>query len=489
MKTTKKILAALLVVMMLAMMIPFSASAAVPAGPYTATYVCAPNASTEADKIGNYTFSFFKIADLNEETGAYEVVSALASQTSIVNTINAVQSTEKSKAIIDACDAIYKTNSAAFGTAAASISFTATETEKTVSLADAGIYYIYCTAKPAKVTQVQNSLISLPYYSNGAWVSTYEANVNLASKVSTSSVDVTKTADKTNIGQNDPTVTYTLTASTAGSTENKLTTYAIVDTMDAGLTLKEDTIVVKVDDTSLTKGADYTVEKNYQYTDANGATQTATFAIVLTSSMLNKDAFYNGDTVTVVYEADINDNARLATALPNTDGLVYGNASALSYEPGDTVNVFTYGMDVYKVDGVTNKALAGAEFTVYTDAAATTPLTVAGKKVVAATDTTGVATFKLEGSTADFKFDADATYYVKETKAPTNYNISDAIYTVNINTADAYTRVNGTSVANYPVAVPETGGMGTMIFTISGALLIACAGVLFLIVRRKKTAK
>ena len=81
MKTTKKILAALLVVMMLTMMIPFSASAAVPAGPYEATYVCAPNEEENPDsnKVGNYTFSFFKIADLEkndkgEYTGSYKVV-------------------------------------------------------------------------------------------------------------------------------------------------------------------------------------------------------------------------------------------------------------------------------------------------------------------------------------------------------------------------------------------------------------------------------
>ena len=487
MKTTKKILAALLAVMMLAMMIPFSASAAVPAGPYTATYVCNPNLLTDADKadrVGDYTFSFFKIADLNERTGEYEVISALASQTAIVNTINEGYSPDKSKTIIDACDAIYKTNSDAFGTAAKTISFTASETEKEVSLTDAGIYYTYCTAKPAKVTSVQNSLVSLPYYSNGAWVTSYDASsINLAGKVSTSSVDVTKKADKTNIGDNDSTVTYTLTASTAGSMENQLTTYAIVDTMDEGLTLKEDTIVVKIDDTSLTKGTDYTVETNYQYKDAAGATQTATFAIVLKN--LNKEAFYKSKTVTVVYEADINENAKLATALPNEDGLVYGNASALNYEPGDKVNVFTYGMDVYKVNGVTNTALEGAEFTVYTDEQATKPLLTAdGNEVKATTGRNGIAKF-------DFKFDADATYYVKETKAPANYNISDAIYTVSIDTSKEYTRVNqanGGAIKNYPVVVPQTGGMGTMIFTISGALLIACAGVLFLVVRRKKNA-
>lgn len=65
MKTTKKIFAAVLAVMMIALMIPFSASAV---ESYSAKYKLAVDA-TDTDKVGNYTFSFFKIADLNLTTG------------------------------------------------------------------------------------------------------------------------------------------------------------------------------------------------------------------------------------------------------------------------------------------------------------------------------------------------------------------------------------------------------------------------------------
>lgn len=493
MKTTKKIFAAVLAVMMIAMMIPFTVSAAAPDGPYTATYVCAPNTSTEADKVGDYDFSFFKIADLNKTTGEYTVISTLNSNATLVNAVNAVNSTEKSKAIIEACDAIYSTSPASFGTAAATLSFTSADTTgKQVSLNDAGIYYIYCTKKPAKVTKVTNSLVSLPYYSDGAWVSsTDQSAVNLASKVSTSSVNVTKTADKVNVGDNDKTVTYTLTASTAGSVENKLTKYAIVDTMDDALVLNDDSIEVKLGEATLTSGEDYTVEKNYAYTDATGASQTATFAVAFTSEMLNKADFYNAETITVTYTADLNAAAasKFATALPNSDGLYYGNNSGMNYEPGDTVNVYTYGVNVEKVDGNTNAPLANAEFTVYTDAEAQNELKVDGKKVVAVTNAQGKADFVLEGSTKAFAFDADSTYYVKETKAPEGYTINDTIFTVTIDTTKGVTLVNGEAVKNYKPTVPQTGGMGTMMFTFCGAALIACAGVLYFIVRRKKAAK
>ena len=500
MKTTKKIFAAFLAVMMIALMIPFTASAAAPNGPYTATYVCAPNASTEKDKVGDYDFSFFKIADLNKTTGEYTVISTLSTNAALVNAVNAAASTDRSMNIISACDTVYSTTPAKFGDAAATLSFTSADTTgKNVTLNDAGIYYIYCTKKPAKVTNVTNSLVALPYYSNNSWVTTTDqTTVNLASKVSTSPVQVTKTADKTNVGDNDKTVTYTLTASTAGSLENKLTTYAITDTMDDALTLNESSVVVKLNATTLTKGTDYTIVKDYPYQDENKADKTATFAIVFTSTMLNSDAFYNAGTadaaktVTVTYTADLNANAasKFATALPNTDGLYYGNNSGMNYEPGQTVNVFTYGVNVAKVDGNTNSPLGGAVFTVYTDAAATNELKVDGKKVIATTDdTTGMANFVLEGSTTAFCFDADLTYYVKETAAPAGYNINDSVFTVNIDTTKGVTQVNGAAIPNYKPVVPETGGMGTMMFTIGGAALIACAGVLFLIVRKKKSAK
>ena len=86
------------------------------------------------------------------------------------------------------------------------------------------------------------------------------------------------------------------------------------------------------------------------------------------------------------------------------------------------------------------------------------------------------------------------TYYLKETTAPAGYNLNATVYTIAISADGSVTSngagVNGpVQVGDTPLLTPNTGGMGTMIFTIGGAALIACAGVLFLIVRKKKTAK
>lgn len=492
MKTTKKIFAAVLAVMMIALMIPFSASAA---ESYSAKYKLAVDAA-DTDKVGDYTFSFFKIADLDLTTGKY---SSTITDTALKNAVNGTYSDTKSQNILTACDTLYKNNKEAFGTAATTISFSSATTEATATVTDPGLYYVYCTSKPAKVTGVQSSLASLPYFDGTNYVSVDQTEHNLAEKVSTSSVTVDKSADKTYVGDNNKTVTYTLTASTAGSIDNQLKKYEIVDTMDEGLTFNENSVVVKYDGTgdALTLGTDYSIKKNHTYTGKNGEA-TATFAVVFKSATLESENFYNADTVVVTYTADLNEKAKLNTALDNTDGLVYGNDAETNFESGkNSPDVFTYGMKVVKVNGNdTTQKLADAEFQIFTDAEAKTPLTVDGKNVVAKTGANGEATFVLEGTTTTFKFDATKTYYAKETAAPTGYNLNSSVFTVSIDKSKEYTFVGNTAegeankvVPNYPVTVPKTGGMGTMMFYVGGASLIACAGVLLFVLKRKKAAK
>lgn len=495
MKTTKKIFAAVLAVMMIALMIPFSASAV---ESYSAKYKLAVN-ETDTDKVGNYTFSFFKIADLNLTTGEY---SCTITDKALEDAVKGTYSDAKSQQIITACDNLYKTDKAAFGTAATTISFSSTVTEATATVTDPGLYYVYCTSKPAKVTGVQSSLASLPYFDGKNYVSVDQTEYNLAEKVSTSSVSVDKTADKTYVGDNNKTVTYTLTASTAGSIDNQLKKYAIVDTMDEGLTFNENSVVVKYDGAvdALTLGTDYSIEKNYTYTGKNGEA-TATFAVVFESATLESKDFYDAKKVVVTYTADLNEKAKLNTAIRNTDGLVYGNDSDTNFEPGKTSpDVFTYGMKVVKVNGNdTTQKLAKAKFQIFTDPEAKTPLTVKvddkNVNVVAETGANGEATFVLEGTTTTFKFDATQTYYAKEIAAPTGYNLNSSVFTVSIDKSKEYTFVgniadgDNVAVANYPVTVPKTGGMGTMMFYVGGAALIACAGVLLFVLKRKKAAK
>lgn len=496
MKTTKKIFAAVLAVMMIALMIPFSASAAT-----TLTVSCNPNAGTTGDKadyVGTYEYKFYKLAsvevtkeDGTPGAGTVTVEDAYASNTSLVNALNSTE-TDKSQKIITICDGMSWT-----GTAAKTVTFkydgSADVPTQTITDLTDGIYYVYCSKKPGTVKSVQGSLISLPYYNGTDWKYDYET-VNLASKINVSGITVTKTVADSNVGTLKN-ADYTLTASTAGSTTNKIGTYAIVDNMDDALTLIKDTVKVyfvkKGVETEAATG-DFTVVTGYKYNDDK---DTATFAVVASDALLKNDKFYGYDTIKVTFSAKVNADIadKVLSDLPNTDGLYYGNKGNYTYKPfNDTVNVATAGLDVTKVDGnTTSTKIAGAEFTLYKDSACTEAITVDGVTVKATTTTNGNDKF-CYGSN-EFYFTPGVDYFVKETKAPAGYNINSTVFTVKA-VAKAYTAVgtvegNATVVKDYPVTVPSTGGMGTMMFYVGGAALIACAGVLLFVLKRKKAAK
>lgn len=512
MKTTKKIFAAVLAVMMIALMIPFSASAAT----VELNVTCDPNsvATTEADKtnyIGTYVYEFYKLASVEVTkkggtpgAGTVTVVDAYKDNAALVSalkeatnntTLDDKATNSKAQHIIAACESGDITWNSTDAALTLTFKYDGTNnvpTQQITSLDD-GIYYVYCAQKPGTVKAVSGSLISLPYYNGTDW--TYKYNtVNLASKINVSGITVTKTVADSNVGTLKN-ADYTLTASTAGSTTNKIGTYAIVDNMDDALTLIKDTVKVyfvkKGVETEAATG-DFTVVTGYKYNDDK---DTATFAVVASDALLKNDKFYGYDTIKVTFSAKVNADIadKVLSDLPNTDGLYYGNKGNYTYKPGNnTVNVATAGLDVTKVDGnATSTKIAGAEFTLYKDSACTEAIAVDGVTVKATTTTNGNDKFYY--GTHEFYFTPDVTYYVKETKAPAGYNINSTVFTVKA-VAKAYTAVgtvegNATVVKDYPVTVPSTGGMGTMMFYVGGAALIACAGVLLFVLKRKKAAK
>ena len=242
--------------------------------------------------------------------------------------------------------------------------------------------------------QVQGSLISLPYFDGADWKYDYKT-VNLASKINVSGITVTKTVADNKVGT-QKNAEYTLTASTAGSTTNKVGTYAIVDNMDNALSLIDNTVKVYFVKDSVETPAedgDFKVVPGYAYKDATGVDATATFAVVASEALLNGNEFYSYDTIKVTFSAKVNPDIadKVTTDLPNTDGLYYGNEGNFTYKPGNnTVNVATAGLDVTKVDGnTTSTKLAGAEFTLYKDSACAEAITVEGVTVKATTTTNG----------------------------------------------------------------------------------------------------
>lgn len=472
MKTTKKIFAAILAVMMIALMIPFTASAETTPETYTASI----------KGLKDYTISIYKVATLTKSSGAYSEYNSKLKDALTTPSTTGVNTQD----LLDACNSL--TNDE-LGTAVASTKFTDNETPYVFSTPNAGVYYIKWTAYKtgASVKQVTNSVLSLPYYKNGVWNNSYDAVIT--TKISDGTPTVTKTINNSDIDNSNTTanigdeVTFTLDAKVVGSAEETIKSYSIIDTMSAGLDF------VKVNSVKLDTATIDT--SNY---DVVSSGQTVT--ISLKETYLNNNDFYAGSDVYVEYVAKLNNNALVSTVdnlQKNTNHVDLKYKDKFNQEStinGNTVNVYTFSLDVVKVDASTvdkeNKTyLNDAGFTLYTDIECKTVATNGAEVKTGANGAPkGTATFK--GLKA-------GKYFLKETSAPAGYNINSTVYEINIATDGTVTgkivKANQAVVPDTPLIVPETGGMGTMMFTIGGAALIACAGVLFLIVRKKKSAK
>lgn len=472
MKTTKKIFAAVLAVMMIALMIPFSASAAT-SDAYNA-FIKGKN---------GFKVNVYKVATINTTTGEYtEIQGGTAVATALKTWKNA--SGNDSKALLEACE------NATFADSKGDHTFASDEDVYNFGTDEAGVYYVKVTGQPAEtsVKKKGGALFALP---EGTKTTQGSAEAPIKLKINTGEVTVSKEivgADidtKHTTASAGDTVTFKLTASVTGSKEVPLTEYTIHDNLSDSFRDPAVTEVM-VGSTKLQEGTDYTVDK----------TNLLDIQISLTSDYLanakkaegeeGSNDFYASSDVVVTLTAILKDTAASGyntTDNSNSDSLTYTNTYGQTSKPGDdTVYVYTFDLPVFKYDGTTTDktGLGNATFELKTKEG-----TLIDTKT---TDSSGNVTFaKL----------AAGTYTVQETKAPSGYNLNSSEYTVVISTTGVITvsvdgnssEVNQVEVPDYPVTVPSTGGMGTMMFYVGGAALIACAGVLLFVLKRKKAAK
>ena len=467
MKTTKKIFAAVLAVMMIALMIPFSASAAT-SDAYNA-FIKGKN---------GFTVNVYKVAKINTTTGEYtEIQGDTAVATALKTWKNA--SGNDSKALLAACESATFTDADSKG----DHTFASDEDVYNFGTNEAGVYYVKVTGQPAEtsVKKKGGALFALP---EGTKTTQGSAEAPIELKINTGAVEVSKDIvggdidTKSTTASAGDTVTFKLTASVTGSKEVPLTEYTIHDNLSGSFDTPAVT-EVKVDNTKLST-SDYTVDASSQ----------SDIKISLSESYLKAakegtNDFYASSDVTVTLTAVLKDTAvsgNATTANSNSDRLTYTNTYGQTEKSGGTVYVYTFDLPVFKYDGTTDNktGLGNATFELKTKEG-----TLIDTKT---TDSSGNVTFaKL----------AAGTYKVKETVAPAGYNLNSSEYTVVISTTGVITvtvdgnpsTVNQVEVPDYPVTVPSTGGMGTMMFYVGGAALIACAGVLLFVLKRKKAAK
>lgn len=289
-------------------------------------------------------------------------------------------------------------------------------------------------------------------------------------------------ADRTvEIGQK---LTYTITGkvpSTKGYTEY---TYELTDTMSEGLTFNKD-VKVTIGDEDVTTAA--AITKN-----GNG--------FVASVNMMD----YQGQIdkpVVITYTATVNEKAIQRNEQTNTATLKYSNdpANKNSFKESSVeVEVFSFNIVINKyAAGNESTKLEGAKFVLknaegkyYNCDTATKAVTwVVGKAdtTEVTTDVNGVARF--DGLQA-------GTYKLEETAAPAGYNQlikditivlkEDGSATIDdaASTPEADRSLTAGVANSTGTMLPETGGIGTVIFVALGALAVICAGV-FLVTNKR----
>jgi fimbrial isopeptide formation D2 family protein/LPXTG-motif cell wall-anchored protein len=288
-------------------------------------------------------------------------------------------------------------------------------------------------------------------------------------------------ADRTvEIGQK---LTYTITGKVPSTKGYTKFTYQVTDTMSEGLTFNKD-VKVTIGGTAVTDAA-------ITYND-NG--------FEASINMMNYQKQIDAPVV-ITYTATVNENAIQRDKETNTATLKYSNdpADKNSFKESSVeVNVFSFNIVInkYAADNESTK-LEGAKFVLknaegkyYKYDANTKAVTwVVGKAdtTEVTTDVNGVARF--DGLQA-------GTYKLEETAAPAGYNQLTKDITIVLNkdgsaTIDSASSTLGADhsltagVANSTgTMLPETGGIGTVIFVALGALAVICAGV-FLVTNKR----
>ncbi|XCP84623.1 isopeptide-forming domain-containing fimbrial protein [Roseburia hominis] len=371
-------------------------------------------------------------------------------------------------------------------------------------------YYVVTTSQGEQVISVDTTMPNVEITDKNVTTPTAKKEVN-GEKVSSASIGET--------------VTYTATFTTANYIgEEQVKSYTISDTLPEFLT---EVVITEV------KIVQSTTDKPH-YPDVNLSDSYEEFTNKkITIPWVDDNGanlYKNGSTITMKYTAKItstvnidgNGNTNTVTITPNKDK---NGGEPFKDSYSDKAVVKTYGAALKKTDGT--KALAGAEFTV----AGLSVEPIAGEAGVyrvvsydknSETPSTAMST-NSDGQLYIIGLKEGVTLKVTESKAPDGYNkltgttdltpqkLGETIYETsgtryydadgNLVSESSAAAKTETVVKNYTdlaaeaveivnkagVLLPSTGGIGTTIFYIVGAVLMIGAGVM--LVTRKRMSE
>ncbi len=240
------------------------------------------------------------------------------------------------------------------------------------------------------------------------------------------------------------------------------------DTLSTGLTLNhaDGEITVEVNGTAVPAA-------NYELTATDSG-----FEIVFAANYIATLA--ENTVIKIEYSAVVNENAAIATAIPNTFEIDYSKQHFV-----DHTDIKTYDVNLKKTDGT--NALAGAKFNLFTSEKGGTALTFSKDNTGYYLDAEGTAEIDAgDGTGVNIRGLEPGTYWFEETVAPDGYNKLDVRKSVEV-VKDATNTAEITVINEQGTVLPSTGGSGTTIFYIIGAILVIGAGVV-LVTRRRMNA-
>lgn len=270
--------------------------------------------------------------------------------------------------------------------------------------------------------------------------------------------------------ENDATIGDTVEFKSTITTGAGFKDYVLYDKMSTGLTLNPGSIKAYV----IVNNNEVAIDE--QYYTVNTDVEGYTFTITFNNEFIAKQPI--NTKIVVKYTATLNKNATIeGTGNINETNLKYGNDTTET----KTTTTYTYKFNLKKTDA-DEKEIEGAEFKLY-DKDNHEILVVLENEAdsiyrVAVEGETGV-TIKVGHATIK-GLDA-GTYYLEEVVSPEGYNKLTSKQKVEVKgkNNDNSFHINDISVVNYTGSLlPETGGIGTMLFITFGLILILGFGLL-----------
>lgn len=284
--------------------------------------------------------------------------------------------------------------------------------------------------------------------------------------------------------------------------------YEITDTLNYQLTYVGNLRVTvsegETDLLTLVEDEDYILTVTPGSVEVSGVSEEITsFSVALTPEGMKKAAAVEGEApeIRVYFDAFIDEDAIVFTEIPNRAHISYENNIGIDFDrDSDQPEVHTGAGQLLKLDAADHgKKLTGATFLLYRPALEGEDaeyIEVNGQSIPVVrvsfydnAEMTGDKVWEVisdENGRGVLYGLAYGKYYLVETKAPEGYNLLTEPAELTITQSDSIDEIVVTVYNSAHFRLPETGGMGTALFTFGGAGLIGAAAMLLLGGKKKR---